>query len=400
MSDDKKPPSRRGIILGGAAAGAGLLLGGGRWLPAAYGQVKRDPALQVPRKVLGKTKQKVPILLFGGSVDLDRSFDPKLAAAYRYGVDYFDAAQAYGGGTCEAAIGSFLRRTKLRKDIWLTTKSMTHDVPGFEKTVAGSLKDLNTDYIDLYFLHALQETKYLDKAMEKSVAALKKAGKIRFFGFSCHHGNVAELLEHAAKLPWIDAIMFRYNFRTYGDKALNKAMDAAHKANIGLIAMKTQGSALSFEDKWKKLESKGKFNQHQAVLRAVWADERITAAVSHMDSVDKLRENVAAALNKTKITALELDTLDKYAEATRSGACDGCDQYCTRGVNAPVKIADTLRFLMYHDVYGEQDKARRLFSELPAAARDLDRDFSGANAACPHGVDIAAYMKRARSVLV
>ena len=73
--------------------------------------------------------------------------------------------------------------------------------------------------------------------------------------------------------------MFRYNFREYGNLELNRAMDACHQANVGLIAMKTQGSAVSFEDRVKMFEG-GKFNRHQAVLRAVWADERITAAVS------------------------------------------------------------------------------------------------------------------------
>ncbi|MBT8493403.1 MAG: twin-arginine translocation signal domain-containing protein, partial [Deltaproteobacteria bacterium] len=82
---DKKDITRRTVLAGGAAGAALLGLGG---LPDALAQVKRDPKLQVPRKVLGKTGQKVPILLFGGAVDLDPKFDPKLATAYRYGVDY------------------------------------------------------------------------------------------------------------------------------------------------------------------------------------------------------------------------------------------------------------------------------------------------------------------------
>jgi uncharacterized protein len=56
---------------------------------------------------------------------------------------------------------------------------------------------------------------------------------------------------------------------------------------------------------------------------------------------------------------------------------------------------------MYHDVYGDAAKARRVFSALPEAARALDGvDFAAANRACPHGVDVARHMERARQILV
>ena len=59
-----------------------------------------------------------------------------------------------------------------------------------------------------------------------------------------------------------------------------------------------------------------------------------------------------------------------------------------------------MRYLMYHDAYGEPEKARRLFAALPDEARQLDGvDFSGANRACPHGIDIAAHMARAQQLL-
>jgi len=394
-SDLTKLSRRQVLAAGSSVALAGVTLGPRPVLAA--GETKDLP--KVPRRVLGKTGQKIPILLFGAAVRLDPRFDPKMAEAVRFGVDYFDAADCYGGGTCEASVGAFHTRAKLRKKIWITSKSDAHDVEGFGKTFANSLEQLRTDYLDMYFLHNLKDEDYLSKAMEQKVATLKKQGKLRFFGFSCHGGNVAELLQAAAKRPWIDAVMFRYNFRQYGNKELNAAMDAAHKANVGLIAMKTQGSEASFRGAWKKFEKSGKWTKHQAVLKAVWEDERITAAVSAMDTFDKLRENIAAALDKTKLSQAERDALERYAAETRKYTCDGCDHHCNPAVDAPVQIGDTLRLLMYADVYGEADKARRLFGELPAEARKLSGvDFSGARRACPHGVDVVAEMRRAAEV--
>lgn len=61
-----------------------------------------------------------------------------------------------------------------------------------------------------------------------------------------------------------------------------------------------------------------------------------------------------------------------------------------------MRIGAAMRCLMYHDVYGEREKALEAFRALPAEARRLSGvDFSRANAACPHGVDVAGHMRRA-----
>lgn len=401
-SRDKRAAAAKGIsrrdllALGGSTTAAALTLGA--LSPARLWAADKVP--QVPRRTLGKTGKKIPILLLGGAVGFDRRFDPKIAEAMRFGVNYIDAADCYNNGACEPAVASFHKRIQGRKDLWITSKSDAHDPKGFEATVHTSLQRLETDYIDMYFLHAFEDGSKLNGELQKVVERLKQAGKIRHFGFSCHDGNVAELLELAAKTPWVEAVMFRYNFRKYGEEKLNRAMDAAHKAGVGLIAMKTQGSEASFADAVQKFERQGKWTKHQAVLKAVWEDPRITAAVSHMDTFEKLRENIAAALDKTKLTAAEREALGAYAAATRALACDGCDHHCNPATAAPVRIGDTMRFLMYHDVYGERDKARELFARLPAEARALASvDFSAASRACPHGVDVAAHMKRALQVL-
>jgi hypothetical protein len=55
-----------------------------------------------------------------------------------------------------------------------------------------------------------------------------------------------------------------------------------------------------------------------------------------------------------------------------------------------------MRYLMYHDVYGEREKARELFRQLPSEAQKLSGvDFGPATGACPHGVDVAWHMKQA-----
>lgn len=396
---DKRPDvltRRQALAIGGAASAA--LLAEGALSPAKLFAATPDVP-QVPRRVLGKTGKEIPILLIGGGDGFDMRFDPRLPEALRYGVNYIDAADCYVRGKCEQAVGKFHTRFKNRDQLWITSKSDAHDPKGFEQTVEQSLERMQTDYVDMYFLHAVKSTDPFTPELESTVARLKEEGKIRHFGFSCHDGNVAELLHLAAETPWVECVMFRYNFHRYGDKELNAAMDAAHAANVGLIAMKTQGSEAQ-RDLWKKYTGDGKWTKHQAVLRLVWNDPRITAAVSDMETLEMLRSNIAAALDDTQVSALERETIERYAAATRAFACDGCDHICGPPVGEHARIGDTIRYVMYHDVYGRPEHARELFAKLPAASRDLaGTDFTPANRACPHGVDVVAFMRRAADVL-
>jgi uncharacterized protein len=403
-----KPITRRQLLRRTSTVGGGLLLsevGLGAlareaWALADGAAQGKELASAMPRRVLGKTGERVPILLQGGSMSWNTKWDPKLPEALKNGINYLDAAWVYSGGTNEIAIGSFLERAQVRDKLWITSKSDLKDPAGFEQRLNESLGRMKTSYVDMYYLHALEDARSLDKALLDKVEQLKKQKKLKHFGFSCHHGNVAELLEVAAKTPWVDSVMFRYNFRQYGNKELNKAMDACVKAGVGLIAMKTQGSAVSFEQEWQKFQQTGKWTKYQAVLKAVWADERITAAVSDMDSLEKIRENAAAARDPGKLGALDLEELRRYALATRSMACDGCDHLCTRGLAAPIPVATTLRYLMYHDSYGKREEARALYQALPEAARRLEGlDFSASSAACPNGLDVDQHLKRAAQVL-
>lgn len=402
MSINNKNISRRELFKVAGTTGLAALLGRG-WLPAARAEeaaASADNAMpQVPRRVLGKTGAEIPILVMGGGQGFDERFDPRLAECMRFGVNYFDVADCYAGGKSETGLGAFIEKTGKRKDIWITTKSDNHSPDGLEKILERSLERLKTDHVELMFMHALKDESKLNDDMMRKAEALKKAGKIQFFGFSCHDGNVAELLEKAAAIGWIDAIMFKYNFRAYGDEKLNKAIDACHKAHIGLIAMKTQGSAVSFEDRVKKFHG-DKFSKPQAVLKAVWEDDRITAAVSHMDTLEKIKENTAAALDKSSLTLRDHRELQEYAAATQHLYCAGCEHICNQAVPHGVQVGTTLRYLMYHDSYGDRQTARELFAHLPASAQRIKEvDYTQASALCPHKIDIAKHMHRAADVL-
>ncbi len=94
--------------------------------------------------------------------------------------------------------------------------------------------------------------------------------------------------------------MFRFNFRDIGHKDryddLSRAIDKASKANLALVAMKTQDGAANFPDKMAELKAKG-FKKEVAAIKTVWMDHRMHVAVSEMTTRDDLRENIAGSQN-------------------------------------------------------------------------------------------------------
>ena len=228
---------------------------------------------------------------------------------------------------------------------------------------------------------------------------LKKAGKIRFFGFSCHGDIVPELLTKAAKTGGIDAIMVRYNFRTYGDDRLNRALDAAKEAGIGLLAMKTMASIPEDHEKVIDFRSKD-FTLPQAKLKSIWADDRIDTCVSEMENIQMVKENSAAAISAKQLSMNDFHQLNRLAAVTAPYYCKGCGDICESCIQGDLKVADILRYLMYYESYGNTERAKELYQSLSEAQRSMvNLDLAEASSACPQGIDIAQRIQKAEKAL-
>ncbi len=409
MAHSSGESTRRTFIKQTGTAGAGLALGalGAGAAPAAAARTPRfgaEAPLQVaqaatgtiPAKRLGKTDVSVPVLGAGTAllvtpILLNRALDA--------GITFIDTAEGYGNGRSETAVGKILAANGKRDDCWIVTKTGDHKWQNLESHLDGSLKRLQTDYVDILYLHNLGDPAKLDDAMGQEAARLIATGKVRHFGFSSHHRNMLATMERAAEVDYIEAIMFKYNFRDYDNAELNRVMDACHAADIGLVAMKTQGGAVSFQDRVDPFAQAG-LNKYQAALKAVYADERIASIVSAMKNVRQVEQNSAAAKNP-QLTLREREALHEYRVATSREYCRGCGQHCMTQVAADTNVPDIMRQLMYYENYGDRRQARTLFNRLPAAERRIAGvDFRAAEAACPYGLKIGEMMERAGALLV
>ncbi|MHC4616876.1 MAG: aldo/keto reductase [Planctomycetota bacterium] len=418
MEESRREIDRRNFLKTVGAAGLGSVLASGAVAgpnePGTAEKTEKRQFPQVPKRKLGKLTQldesgkEVPLEV--SCLSLGTLFDvvenqAALRESLKYGVTYWDTAHSYAGGNSELGIGKFLARNPhMRKELFIVSKaSRASTIEEVEQRLGESLRRMQTDYIDLYYgVHILSDPARLTDELKKWAENAKKRKLIRFFGFSTHD-NMARCLAAGAKLDWIDAIMVRYNFREMQDKKLNAAVEACYRAGIGLTAMKTQGRG-----QVKEIESEGdkKLTDHfikrgftagQAKIMAVLADKRISSVAVGRGNVRELRLNVAAALDKTELTAEDLKVFKEVAEETCSGYCAGCAHICNAALPDMPYIADIMRYLMYYNSYGEKEDARWLFAKIPAQVRRrlLRADYSPAEARCPQRMPITRLMAEA-----
>jgi uncharacterized protein len=390
--------SRRDFVKTLGAAGVGSLVAAGQ----SFGQSNAPATTPVvaPRKVptrpFGKTGVQVSMLGLGGIFDTI-SNQLVLKQAMDWGVTYWDTAEGYGNGNSEKGMGMFLEKNpQARKDMFLVTKSHGGNMTD---ALNKSLERLKTDYVDAYFIHG--STDGFSAETKAWAEQMKAAKKIRFFGFSTH-SNMERDLQGAAKAGWIDCIMLKYDFRIMQTDAMKAAMDAAAKAGIGLTAMKTQGSGPVPTVTEADLKLGGHFvqrgfSQQQAKLKILWENPQIASVCSQMGSVTVLHSNIAAALDKTNLTAADHSALRAYAAATRSHHCAGCTEFCEAALDHQVPVGDVMRCLMYHRSYGDQELARTVFQGIPEPVRRslAALDYAPAEQVCPHGMPIGRLMQEA-----
>ena len=131
--------------------------------------------------------------------------------------------------------------------------------------------------------------------------------------------------------------------------------------------------------------------------RAFLKTAGLAGICSEMPNTTILMSNVAAALNKTKLSAMDKKLLYQYARETRSNYCAGCSAVCESWIEGKVPIGDVMRYLMYCRSYGDRNRAVVEFKKIPANVRNqlAGLDYSAAERQCPQKMEIGKLMREA-----
>ncbi|HNW59998.1 MAG TPA: aldo/keto reductase [bacterium] len=389
MASDKM--ARRQFLRSGSL---GLLLAG-LGMPAAKGlAAEKEKIKKIPRRVLGRTRLKIPILSFG----VMNSDSPDLInRALDSGITHLDTANGYLRGNSEKSIGNVLKQRGGRDKVILSTKIWlardfqkgvfsTEDgswAPGatpenFSKLLNASLERLQSDYVDILYIHACDNAQMVNyEPLMNAARAAQQAGKARFIGVSCH-AAVAEVVRAAVDAKIYDVAEIAFNVWREDKEQIREALAYAKEHGLGIVAMKTQGG--------NPREGATAVN-HPAALKWVLRHPEVTTAIPGMTSFDQLDLNLASAAN--------LDLSDEEENYLKLGAiekgrlCQGC-RACVVQCPHGVEIPSLMRASMYATGYGNLSQAEWTLATLPERqGLGACRSCSSCTAVCAHALDIS-----------
>jgi len=357
---------------------------------------------------LGRTNLFVSEISLGGSPLPDW---PLFLQLVERGVNYIDTSHTYNNGNSERQIGRLFKEIGQDK-VYVSTKFHIEERTTEKSIIAsveGSLRRLGSDVIDVLAIHGAEnEADLTDDRVLGAFEKLKKEGKYKFLGLSCH-SNHDRVIRTAVGCGHYDMVQLGYNafdiqegetnVQTYADylgESGTRALIALAKSkDVGVIAMKTLkvGGRRQDLEKYKT----GTTSIFQAMLKWVLDNKDLTAVVTEILNYDQLREDLAVV--GSPLSAPERETLYRFvAEHSRDYChmCGSCQKTCPSGI----RTTDILRYLAYAESYGKVDPAKAKYMRLGKERTLLSCQNCGAcEKACPYGVAIRKRMAEAERIL-
>ena len=352
------------------------------------------PVPTVRHVQLGKTNLKITKFVFGSMITSDQTV---IEQAFDMGINCFTTARDYQGGNNERLLGAALKGK--RDKVILSTESI--DMmwrPKTEKETAEyvlnnldiSLKELQTDYVDLFFLHHKDEPGWIPEEVVEAVRIARKQGKIRHAGITTH--ALPKMAEYLVKSDLFEAVIPMYNFTM--DAEMHAAVKKVHEAGIGVIAMKVLAGGLRSKNPLPQFKREG------AVVAALkWAlnNPNVDAAVTSVTDVAQLEENIRA-MNEP-FTDGERQSLAMALEQLGPSycrLCGRCNGSCVKGLPIP----EILRCGMYAEGYGQFALGRGKFLEMPRELRGGScGECSSCSVRCAYGLKVAEKIRHTNELL-
>ena len=381
--------SRRNFL----AAGLALPAAGAAAVPrgmaagAAAPEPAKGPALKY--RTLGRTGLKVTEVGFGCMITSDPTV---IEAAADVGINFFDTARGYQDGNNERMVGAALKSK--RRNIILCTKSNSHSAAQAREHLETSLRELGTDYIDVWYLHSRSKPEQISDELLEVQAAAKKEGKVRFTGFTTHSGQ-KELLKAWAGKPMIDVILVAYNFTM--DQAMAEAVADARKTGTAIVGMKVMAGGFRRVKPGNPLHERlSKAGTMLAALKWVLNDRNVDTTIPSITDMEQLEENLRAmAENYTDEDRRLLAWQSDEIRPLYCRMCGACEGKCPKGL----PVSDMIRYLSYAEGYGQFPLGRASFLELPEEVRAVRcGDCADCVIRCPNGVHVAERLRRAQEI--
>jgi predicted aldo/keto reductase-like oxidoreductase len=360
--------------------------------------------------VLGFGAMRLPVI----GNDETRIDEPEAVRMIRHaidhGVNYVDTAYPYHGGNSERVVGlalgdGYREKVKLADKMppWFVTRAND-----FDRIFNEQLERLQTDHIDFYLLHGLNNEfwpKFRDLGAIRWAEGAQKEGRIRHLGFSFHDefDVFREIVD--AYDQWAFC-QIQYNYMDVEYQAGAKGLKYAADRGLPVVVMEPiRGGQLAKEPppSVAKLFAASSRRRTPAdwALQWVWSQPGVTVVLSGMSAMSHVEENLVSADKAGDFTDEDLRIIDRAREAYRELSpipCTGCKYCmpCPNGVNIP-RILE-----LYNDarVYEAARKERFLYRMLSKESQaDNCTECKECEELCPQHIALPEWLEKAHAWL-
>lgn len=325
------------------------------------------------------------------------------------GVNYIDTAYPYHNGNSELLVAKALK-DDYREKVKLATKSpvwLVEKHEDFDKYLNEQLKKLETDYIDMYLLHALDKerwTKIKSLNVFKFIERALKDGRIKHIGFS-FHDDINTFKEIVDSYDWTFC-QIQYNYMDEYYQAGIEGLKYAYNKGLAVIVMEPlKGGKLAQEppkiikDLWNSY--KVKKTPAEWALQWLLNQPEVSIVLSGMSSMEQVIENIKIA-DKSEINSLSSEEIElinlvktKYKDLIKVN-CTSC-KYC---VPCPAGVDIPKNFSLYNEafVYNNLENCSKSYSKLEDKASSCVQ-CGKCEEACPQHISIREKLKEVAKTL-
>lgn len=363
---------------------------------------------------MGKTGVEVSVLGFGcmrfptiegedSRIDEEKSIE-MIRHAIDNGVNYLDTAFFYHSGNSERLVGKALK-DGYRKLAYLATKLPLGNVnceEDVEKLFNEQLEKLDTDYIDFYLLHAVNDDSWENRVVKFNILPklekLKEQGKIKHLGFSFHD----DLWVFKKVIDAYDGFEFcqiQLNYIDVDYQAGIEGLEYAASKGLGVIVMEPLlGGKLANPHENVKQKLSADKTAVEWALDFIWNRPEVSMLLSGMGTMQMVEDNIGYA-DKAEVGMLSEQNLTMLADAKKAFdelalvPCTGCEYCmpCPAGVEIP-KV-----FSAFNNITtGGRRLVKEMFPDIETNA-SLCQKCGKCESACPQHIKIAEMLRKVKN---